>query len=176
MKGRNRIIICLAIIGIGLYLIVYGIIIPQNNQKKDEYIASQNNPITHDIDSIIKYKSKYMGDISNIVNLFYNLPLNNISRDFELFPDKLTVEVNYEEKVENIDKDKLDKALIYNSIAVFALIDNLQEINYNFTDSSYKFLRSDVEKMVGEDLSSLLIKTEWKIKVQDKLQSGQYLI
>lgn len=176
MKIRNRIILCLAIIGMVLCFIVYGVIIPKDYQKKDKYIASQNNPITHDIDSITKYKSKYMGEISNIVNLFYNLPLNNIPRDFELFPDKLTVEVNYEEKVENIDKDKLDKALIYNSIAAFALIDNLEVISYNFTDSSYKILRSDIEKMVGEDLSSLLFKAEWKIKIQDKLQNGQYMI
>ncbi|PRR84363.1 DUF4825 domain-containing protein [Clostridium vincentii] len=176
MKIRNKIILCLAIIGIVLYAIVQGVVIPEDNHKKAEYIENQKNPITHDLDSIMKYKSKYMGDNSNITNLFYNLPLNNISNTFELFPDKLTVEVNYKESVENIDKDELENSLIYNTIASFALIDNLEKINYNFTNSTYKFLRSDIEKMVGEDLSGLLTRDKWKIKVQDRIENGEYMI
>jgi len=174
MKARNRIIICLAIIGVALCFIVYGIVIPRGNQKKDEYIENQKNPITHDLDSILEYRNKYVGNMSNTTNLFKNLPLYYITNSFEVFPDKLTVEVNYKETIENNDKDKFEKALIYNSIAAFALIDNLEEINYNFIDLSYKFLRNDVEKLVGEDLSSLLTKDEWRIKVQDRLENGEY--
>ena len=176
MKAKNRLIICLAIIGMGLCFVVYGVIIPREHQKENEYIENQKNPLTHDLDSILEYKSKYMGNSNNLINLFCNLPLKDIPRTFELFPDKLAAEVNYEEIIENIDKDKLEKALIYNSIATFALIDNLDAINYKFTDSSYKFLRSDIEKWAGEDLSSLLTKDKWKIKVQDRIQNGQYVI
>jgi hypothetical protein len=175
MKVRNRMIICLAIIGIVLCFIVYGIIIPREHQKKAEYIADQKHSITHELESILKYKNEYMGNFSNIAHLFSNLPLNDIPRSFELFPDKFTVEVNYEESIKNIDEEQLDKDLIYNSIAAFALIDNLEGVNYNFTDSTYKFLRSDVEKFVGEDLSSILTVDEWKVKIKDRLENGEYV-
>lgn len=175
MKTRNKIIVCLAIIGMVLFGSVHYVVIPQNNQRKNQYIAEQQNPKTHDLNSILKYKNKYMGNASNIVNLFHTLPLNNIEMSFELFPDKLTFNVNYKDTIENINEDKVNRILIYNSTASFALIDNLQAINYNFTDTKYKVLRSDVEKWYGGDLSGLLKKEEWKSKVQDKIENNKYV-
>jgi len=175
MKIRNKIIICLAITGIVLFGVVQGVIIPRNYQKKIEYVIRQQNPTTHDLNSILKYKTKYMGDSSNIMNLFHTLPLNNIEMSFGLFPDKQTAEVNYKYTIENINEYRVNKALIYNSTVAFALIDNLEGINYNFTGLTYKVLRSDVEKWYGQGLSGLLKKDEWKSKVQDKLEDNQYL-
>ncbi|HEY5562112.1 MAG TPA: DUF4825 domain-containing protein [Clostridiaceae bacterium] len=174
MKTRNRIIICLIVIGTSLLILVQGIIIPKNNQEKKQYIIEQQEPTTHDLESILKYKSKYMGNFSNMVNLFHTLPLNNKPRTFELFSDN-TMDVNYKENIENISGDKLSKALIYNSTAAFALIDNLQGINYNFTDGKYIVQRSDIEKWYGEDLLKLLTKDEWKSKVQVKLEDEEYI-
>ncbi|MBU3143528.1 DUF4825 domain-containing protein [Clostridium sp. CF012] len=94
---------------------------------------------------------------------------------FELFPDKLTADVNYKNTIENINENKVNKALIYNSTAAFALIDNLEVINYNFTNLTYKVSRSDVEKWYGQKLSGLLKSEEWKNKVQDKLLDYEYV-
>jgi hypothetical protein len=175
MKIRDKIIVSLAVIGIVLFGIVQGVVIPKDNQKKAEYLAEQQNPTTHDLDSILNFKTKYMGDASNIVNLFNKLPLSNNSMSFELFPGELTAEMKYKDSIENINEDKVNKALIYNSTAAFALIDNLEAINYNFTDRDYKVLRSDVEKWYGEDLSGLLNSDAWKSKVQDKLVDNEYV-
>ncbi len=175
MKTRNKIIVFLAIIGIILVGLVQGVIIPKYNHRTNHYIAEQQNPITHDLNSILKYKNKYMGNSSNITNLFYNLPLNNIPMSFQLFPDKLAVEVNYKDNIGNVNESKVNKALIYNSTAAFALIENLQVITYNFTGSKYKVLRSDVEKWYDTDLALLLKKDAWKNKVQRKLQDNGYV-
>jgi len=175
MKARNKIIVCLAIMGIFLFGLVQGVIIPRNERKNAQYMAKQQNPTTHDLNSILKYKNKYMGNSSNIINLFYNLPLNNIPMSFELFPDKLRLEVNYKDTVESINENKAKKALIYNSTVAFALIDNLEGINYNFTGLTYKVSRSDVEKWYGQNLSDLLKSEEWKSKVQDKLKENEYV-
>lgn len=175
MKTRNKIIVTLSILGIVLFGLVQGVVIPRNNEKKQQYIMQQQNPTTHDLDSIFKYKSKYMGDFSNIANLFHTLPLNNVGKSYELFSDKLIAQVNYKDAVENIGEDKVSKALIYNSTAAFALIDNLQGINYSFTGTTYTILRSDVEKWYGQALSGLLKKDEWKSKVQDKLEEDEYV-
>jgi hypothetical protein len=175
MKTRNKLIICLAIMGIVLFGLVQGIVIPRNNQKKIEYMAQQQTPTTHDLNSILKYKTKYMGDASNIEHLFNRLPLNNIEMSYELFPGKLTAELNYKDSIENINKDKVNSALIYNSTAAFALVDNLEVINYNFSDVEYKVLRSDVEKWYGTELSGLLSSKEWKNKVQNMLKGIEYV-
>ena len=175
MKTRNRIIVFLAIIGIILFVLVQGVIIPKNNQKNDEYTAQQKSPITHDLKSVLKYNSKYMGDSSNLVNLFHTLPLNNIPMSFELFPDKLIAQVNYKDSIENISEDTAREVLIYNSTVAFALIDNLKEINYNFTGRAYKVKRVDVEKWYGTGLQGLLNENEWKSKVQDKLKGSDYV-
>lgn len=57
----------------------------------------------------------------------------------------------------------------------YEVLSNLQAINYNFTGSSYKVLRSDVEKWYGGDLTGLLRKDEWKSKVQVKLEDNVYI-
>lgn len=178
MKTRNRIIIGLAIIGIALFAIVQFYILPQNNNNKNQYIIEQQNPSTHDLNSILQYKNKYMGNISNLSNLYYKLPLNNVGISYRLFPDKLAAEINYKEtewKINEDDKDKVNKVLIYNSTAAFALIDNLEEIDYNFTGSSYKVTRSDAERWYGVKLSALLDKDTWKNKVQNKLEDENYI-
>lgn len=175
MKTRNKIIIALSILGVVLFGFVQGVVIPKNNEKELQYIKQQQNPTTHDLDSIFKYKSKYMGDFSNFANLVNKLPLNNIERSFELFSDKLIAQVNYKDSIENISEEEVIKALLYNSTAAFALIDNLQGINYNFIGTNFMILRSDVEKWYGGDLPRFLKKDEWKSKVQDKLTDKDYV-
>lgn len=144
-------------------------------------ITPNNNIIEHkdvkieDLNSILKYKNKYMGNASNTTNLFNSLPLKDYPKTFQLFPDDLTLEINYEDKIKNIGENKVDKALIYNSTAAFALIQNLQQINYNFIDKKYKILRLDVEKGYDVELVELLKKDVWKIKVKDKLEDDKYV-
>lgn len=175
MKQRNKVIIALIVFGIILSAVVYGIIIPKINENKQKYANAQMNPETHDLESILKYKNKYMGNTSNSINLFYSLPLSNVGMSFENYPETFTLEVNYKETVWGIGEKNVNKTIIYNSTAAFALIDNLNEIHYNFTGKSYKVLRSDVEKWYGVKLSSMLKKDVWKSKVQKKLKDNEYV-
>jgi len=83
--------------------------------------------------------------------------------------------VNYKDSIDNISEEEVVKALLYNSTAAFALIDNLEGVNYNFPGTNFMILRSDVEKWYGEKLLGLLKKDEWKSKVQDKLLDNEYV-
>lgn len=174
MKVRNKIIICLFIIAILLSAIVQCVIIPKNNQKNKIYMTQQQNPTTHDLDSVLKYKNKYIGNASNVVNLFNTLPLNNIKMSFELLGDN-SIYIKYKNTIENINESQLNRDLLYNSTIAFALIDNLQAINYKVNDLNYKVLRSDVEKWYDVDLVKLLEKEQWRVKVQDKLKDTEYI-
>lgn len=174
MKNRNLIIICLVIIGAIIFGVFQYVVIPKNNERNEKYISNQQNPITHNLNTVLKYKNKYMGSAENIGNLFYNLPLGEITTSFELFPESLTLQVNCE-ITEDVSADKLNRGLIYNSTAAFALIDNLEKIHYNFGDFVYLVSRVDVEKWYGEELSKLLDEDKWKEKVQDKLKDNEYV-
>ena len=108
INKRNKIIICLMVVGIIAFGVVNLIIIPNNNKAQAEaqqqYVINQQDPNTHKLSSIIKCKNKYMGNASNLINLFYSLPMSNEGILFRLFPEKLTVEVNYKDAVWNIQE------------------------------------------------------------------------
>lgn len=176
MKARNNIIIGLALIGIIFFGVVQGIIIPQKNQKEQQYIINQQEPTTHDFDSVLKYKHEYMGNAGNLMNLFYSLPLNNLERTYQLYPDTLTAEINFKDKLTNNVENKGYKALIYNASAAFSLIDNLEIIYFNFEDVSYKVTKKDIEKWYGRDAATLAEKDIWKQNVQSKLNDEQYVL
>lgn len=174
MKNRNKLIIGLIAVGVALFIIVQFAVIPHNNAEKAKYIAAQKEPATHDFGAVLKYKNKYMGNASNDANLFYNLPLGDVGMNFELFPKKLELEVNYKDTVFDVGEKKVKKCLLYNSAAAFALIDNLQIITYNFPGSSYQVKRKDIESLFP-DFSKVLNGDNWHTNVQIKLKDKGFV-
>lgn len=156
----------LAVIGLIGYGVIQGILLPQQELKQQRYEAAQHDPATHDLASILPYKSKYMGDASNIGNLFQHLPLAEVQATFELQSDVLLAQINYKVESTSLDPAFLEKSLFYNSVAAFALIDNLETLVYHFEDVDYRAERVDVEQMYGANLSDLLSADQWKDKVQ----------
>lgn len=174
MRRKNILIIILIIIGITALIAVESFIRPQMKQKQQKYTEAQLDPATNDYKTIIKYKNKYMGNASNICNLNRNLPLADIPMTFEIKPDKLTLVINYETSSETIDKNKLLNALLYNSTAIFMLIDNLKVIKFNFKDNAYIVTREAVESWYGVKLNTLQNEKTWKDKVQSRLKTKGY--
>lgn len=175
MRLRHILIIVLAVIGLISYAVIQGIFIPQQEIKQQQYDAAQQSPVTHDLNRILPYKSKYMGDASNISNLFQHLPLADIQNTFELQSDVLLAQINYSAESTTLDAVELNKSLFYNSVAAFALIDNLETIIYHFEDTDFRAERADVEQMYGAPLSNLLTLDQWKDKVQDTIAQDNTL-
>lgn len=98
------------------------------------------------IDNILKYQNKYVGDNSNTGNLINNLPLSEYGYVFEIDSNNLGLTIDYHIADWYInDGMYLEKSLIYNSVSIFALIENVEYIEYNFSGSSYKITRQTVE-------------------------------
>ena len=96
------------------------------------------------IDNIIKYKNKYIGNNSNIGNLIGSLPLSEYGYVFEI-KDDLGLIINYHITDWYINENYyLEKSIVYNSISIFALIDNVKYIEFNFSGKSYKVSRDNV--------------------------------
>lgn len=96
--------------------------------------------------NIKKHKNTYIGNNSNIGNLLNNLPLNEFGYVFKIDSKNLGLTINYNTTDRYNDNMYIEKSLIYNSVSIFSLIDNVQTIQYNFSGSSYTVTR----KMIKE--------------------------
>ena len=118
-------------------------------EKKYNGETVPNVPFNRDksgIDNIIRFKNKYVGNNSNDGNLINNLPLSEYGYTFEIDSENLGLTINYHITDWYIkDNLYLQKCLIYNSVSIFSLIDNVEYIEYKFTGNSYKVSRDTVE-------------------------------
>ncbi|QUG43576.1 DUF4825 domain-containing protein [Psychrobacillus sp. INOP01] len=154
------------VVGIALVLLLGVVYVLSNNQKQvGQEDVEQQSVETHNFKKVLAYENEYMGDNSNITNLFNNLPLSNHRDLVELEPDTLTFVVNY-----NTSGD--EKAAIYNATAAFILIKNLEVIDMHFTDQSYVITRENVEGWFGDEFDSLIDPAVFKEKVQQPIMEN----
>lgn len=120
-----------------------------DTKKEYTWETVPNVPFDRDesgIDNIIKYQSEYVGDNSNDGNLINDLPLSEYGYVFEIDSENLGLIIDYHITDWYIEEDLyLQKSLIYNSVSIFALIENVEYIQYNFTGNSYRVNREIVE-------------------------------
>lgn len=174
MNKHEKIIIALVVIGVALFISVQFIIIPKQNAVAEQYEIDQRNPLTHDLENILKYKHSYMGNAGNLINLFGRLPMNEAIKDFELLSDELTLIINYHLPIEKIGTKTVKQSLIYNSTAAFSLIGNLEKIQYNFSDESFIISRENVESLY-DNFGKLISSNEiWNQHVRDPLEDEKY--
>ncbi|TKI58963.1 DUF4825 domain-containing protein [Brevibacillus antibioticus] len=174
MSLRNKIILTLVLVGVVLFMVIQIVILPENEAQSEQYQLAQQSQLTHDLESILPYKNKYMGATSNLV-MFNHLPLSDRKRTFQLRPEKFTIEIHYEDKATDIEAKLFKQAMLYNSVAAFALVDNLQTVEYRFADTTTIATRVAMQDLFGEDLASLLTKEKWRTSVQDKLRDDQFV-
>lgn len=129
------------------------------NSKNEYYVIDIKGEYTEDtipispfnrdksgIDNISKYQNKYIGNNSNIGNLINNLPLSEYGYVFEIDSNNLGLTIDYHITDWYINDDLyMQKSLIYNSVSIFSLIENVEYIEFNFSGSSYKITRKAIE-------------------------------
>lgn len=129
--------------------------------KNEYYIIDQDKRYTKDtvpktpfnrdisgIDTIIKYKNKYIGDSSNTGNLIHHLPLREYGYVFQIDSKKFGLVIDYHITDWYINEEHyMEKCLVYNAVSIFVLIDNVEYIVFNFSGKSYQVTRKQVEEM-----------------------------
>lgn len=121
-----------------------------DRKKQYDIDTVPTSPFNQDISSIehlIQYQSKYIGDNSNIGQLIGALPLSEYGFVFEIDSENCGVTIDYH-FTDWYDNENLytERALVYNSVSAFALIENLEYIIFNFSGSSYTITREAIEK------------------------------
>ena len=124
----------------------YIIVDTKKEYTMDTVPTSPFNRTESGIDNIIKYKNKYIGNNSNTGNLIRSLPLSEYGYVFEIDSKNLGLTIDYHITDWYINENYyLEKSLIYNSISIFSLIDNIKYIKYNFSGNTYTVKREKVE-------------------------------
>lgn len=119
---------------------------------KKEYSESNvpRTPFDRDISGIeklAKYQNPYLGNNSNTGNLLNHLPLAEYGVIFKIDDVNCGLIVNYQVTDWYVNNDHyVEQGLVYNTLALFGLIDNLEYVRYNFSGRNYqKITRQDVE-------------------------------
>lgn len=119
---------------------------------KKEYSESNvpRTPFARDIsgiESLAIYKNPYLGNNSNTGNLLNHLPLAEYGVIFEIDDVNCGLIVNYQVTDWYVNADHyVEQGMVYNTLALFGLIDNLEYVRYNFSGRNYqKITRQDVE-------------------------------
>lgn len=165
MDNQRKMMIALLIIGVPLFIWIQFFEVPSKVKLGEEKL--QQDPNTHDFEKITKYETLYMGDASNLGNLLNELPLNEYKDGIELNSDDLILLVDYDVNTTEIE-ETVKKSVIYNSTAVFALIDNLQQIDMQFKDITYQISRDHVEQWFGTTLVDFKDPEVFQEKVQSQ--------
>ena len=83
--------------------------------------------------------------------------------------------INYHQTVSEIGETIVHESLIYNSTAAFALVGNLEEIEYNFQGRFFIVKRENVEKLYQDFEQLITDKDIWNEKVRDPLGRKVYI-
>ncbi|AOV07178.1 DUF4825 domain-containing protein [Sporosarcina ureilytica] len=166
MDNRRKVMIAILIIGIPLFIWIQFFEVPSKVKIGEEKL--QQDAITHEFEKVTQFESLYMGDASNVINLLNELPLNQYIGTIELDSDALSLLVNYDINSTEIER-QAQQGMIYNSTAMFALIENLQQINMKFNDKTYNVSRDRVEKWFGTTLVDFKDPEVFREKVQSQL-------
>lgn len=194
MKKEKTIFLLLAIFVVCFAATII-FVVPRLMKSTDQHSVEQMNPLTHKIESVLEYKNAYMGNASNLFNLYYNLPLATSKKTFELISQELTLNINFADSIIDVGKQNMSgrsysadgtadalntlyqyevkKSMIYDSTTAFALIENLQKIKYNFKDGSFEINRSDINNFWKNDLKNYLDNDNWTKLIESKLASEE---
>lgn len=166
---RKLTLIIFVVIVVPLFIWIQFFEVPSKVKLGEEKM--QQDPETHNFENVVNYESAYMGDASNTNALFNALPLNEKKGTIAMDPDTFLLVVNYDFNTVEHEKE-VEQAVLYNTTAAYALIENLQIIEMRFLDKSYTVTRENVEIWFGTTLFDLKDPEVFKERVQDRFKGN----
>lgn len=166
---KNKWIVGLLIVGLALFVWMQMVYLPGQEKLQEEEALKQLEPETHRFEEVVQYESPYMGNAGNNMNLVNHLPMSDVPRTFQQDPDEFTFTINYEVSVEEIGELRLEKAILYNATAIFALIENMEVVEFSFVDQMYRVTRERVNHWFEEDVASFKDAKVFTEKVQQPI-------
>ena len=120
-----------------------------DREKQYDIFTVPTSPFNQEksaIENLMKYRSKYVGDNSNTGNLIDSLPFSEHGYVFEIDSENCGLTINYHFTDWYDGNAYTEKALVYNSVAMFSLIENLESVTFNFSGSSFSVTRDAIKE------------------------------
>lgn len=112
----------------------------------------------YDADVLLRFKNKYVGDHVNVVNLIDNLPYADLRREVSLKTENTPygITVKYDFSAAGTDVvGQAENTLRNNAVIMFALIDNVDIINFNLKtnkeEKNYQYTRAQIQQSFDKD-------------------------
>lgn len=135
------------------------------------------------IDVLVPYAGSLVGDSSSVVNIGYILPggedVKQVALKTDEHPYGITIEYGLKEKTEKQEEEfkndwtesNTKKAFLYNAIAYFILVDNVDQVTLHAdTESPYSLTvtRADMEQFLGSNLKEYAADAQaWKEEIEE---------
>ncbi len=159
--------VLVVLIAVPLFIWIQFFEVPNKVKIGEE--KTQQDPFTHKFEEVTSFEDPYMGDNSNMNNLFQALPLSKEKGIIQMDPNTFSLIVNYNAKVDE-NNNRTEETVIYNTTAAFTLIGNLQLVEMKFEDKSYSVTRDNVEQWFGTTLVDFKEPKVFKEKVQEEIK------
>lgn len=141
-----------------IFIIIFGVILLTNGQHNQINKKEVNKSNEYNAEVLLKYKNKYVGNASNVSNLIHNLPYADLYKGISLKTEKppYGININYNLISTDVDTGKIENILLNNAVIMFALIDNVDIINFNLkidnNEKNYQYTREKIQKRFDKDL------------------------
>lgn len=170
MKGQWKRAAVLGVLVLAVYGAILGWYLPAQEKADEAWRLAQEDARTHDVTTIYPYESPYMGDAVNLGALLGVLPLPDLPGSMELKTDEFLLRVVLDGTYAQAGgEEEVARNLLYDSVALCAAVENLQQVVFVFDDREVNYDRETLEQWFGTDLDALLEEETWKTKVQDRL-------
>lgn len=148
-------------------------------------LADEQTKLDESIYNLVDYyQETYVGDNSSIGGILHELPLGNSIESFSLGtaerPYSITVNYSESKVIKRLSGDDLKKVLEYNSTALFALVKNVDMLEFNINGNMpFRCVktREEIQLTYAEPLSKYVINSDiWKSEVLKKEEHVAALI
>jgi hypothetical protein len=135
------------------------------------FLDYQNSNSKDTIAKLMDYDSKYVGDASAVGNILTLLEIRYSSFKLTTSCKPYGIQVFCMEQKPEKKKDLLKKANLYNSVIIFSLIQNVDEIKWSYDNGlEFSFRRTEVDDFFGQNLEAFgNDRDKWEKQLLDKL-------
>lgn len=117
---------------------------------------------------LFQYKGSYVGNNNAISHILNNLPITAYPNDFELQTKQQPygLILNY---IGSEPQQQREKIIIYTATYLFALIQNIDWIRYNFADQQYTISKEQMRSWYGVDLHQIQTADELDVLINQHI-------
>ena len=103
---------------------------------------------------LFQYKNVYIGDNTAVAKILNGLPVTGYSKDFELVTTQppYGIILNYDG---GETAEQQEQIMVYTATYLFALIQNVDWIRYNFAEQQYTLSKERVQSWYAADLNKV---------------------